>query len=104
MPRAREPEAAASPSFTREAPAASSSSCRKSPAENLCRVPGLPGLAPRTPECPRARSELACSSGFALSAPGLTGGDENMRIFNFVVEKDPDTGIFVGHVPGRSEE
>jgi predicted RNase H-like HicB family nuclease len=23
-----------------------------------------------------------------------------MRTFNFVVERDPDTGFFVGHVPG----
>ena len=23
-----------------------------------------------------------------------------MRSFNFVVERDPDTGLFVGHVPG----
>jgi predicted RNase H-like HicB family nuclease len=23
-----------------------------------------------------------------------------MRSFNFVVERDPDTGYFVGHVPG----
>lgn len=23
-----------------------------------------------------------------------------MRIFNVVVERDPDTGIYVGHVPG----
>ena len=23
-----------------------------------------------------------------------------MRTFNIVVERDPDTGIFVGHVPG----
>ena len=23
-----------------------------------------------------------------------------MRVFNIVVERDPDTGIYVGHVPG----
>ncbi len=23
-----------------------------------------------------------------------------MRVFNFVVERDPDTGLLVGHVPG----
>ena len=23
-----------------------------------------------------------------------------MRSFNFVVERDPDTGLYVGHVPG----
>jgi predicted RNase H-like HicB family nuclease len=23
-----------------------------------------------------------------------------MRVFNVVVERDPDTGIYVGHVPG----
>jgi predicted RNase H-like HicB family nuclease len=23
-----------------------------------------------------------------------------MRTFNFVVERDPDTGLYVGHVPG----
>ena len=23
-----------------------------------------------------------------------------MRMFNFVVERDPDTGLYVGHVPG----
>jgi predicted RNase H-like HicB family nuclease len=26
--------------------------------------------------------------------------DSGMRSFNFVVERDPDTGLFVGHVPG----
>ena len=25
---------------------------------------------------------------------------DRMRIFNMVVERDPDTGIYVGHVPG----
>jgi len=28
------------------------------------------------------------------------GEDERMRSFNFVVERDPDTGYFVGYVPG----
>lgn len=23
-----------------------------------------------------------------------------MRSFNFIVERDPDTGLYVGHVPG----
>jgi predicted RNase H-like HicB family nuclease len=23
-----------------------------------------------------------------------------MRTFNFIVERDPDTGLYVGHVPG----
>ncbi len=26
--------------------------------------------------------------------------DSGMRSFNFVVERDPDTGLFVGYVPG----
>lgn len=25
---------------------------------------------------------------------------ESMRTFNVVIERDPDTGLFVGHVPG----
>ena len=29
---------------------------------------------------------------------GLKG--DRMRTFNFVVERDPDTGLYVGHVPG----
>jgi predicted RNase H-like HicB family nuclease len=39
-------------------------------------------------------------SGFALGGgrqPGLFLG---MRTFNVVIERDPDTGLFVGHVPG----
>ena len=28
------------------------------------------------------------------------GEDSGKRSFNFVVERDPDTGLFVGYVPG----
>jgi predicted RNase H-like HicB family nuclease len=28
------------------------------------------------------------------------GGEPFMRVFNIVVERDPDKGIFVGYVPG----
>jgi predicted RNase H-like HicB family nuclease len=28
------------------------------------------------------------------------GGIQNMRVFNMVVERDPDTGLYVGCIPG----
>ena len=32
--------------------------------------------------------------------PAYPHGEVAMRSFNFVVERDADTGLFVGHVPG----
>ncbi len=34
------------------------------------------------------------------SRSGLTRGSLMMRTFSIVVERDPDTGLYVGHVPG----
>ncbi len=37
--------------------------------------------------------------GYDPSEPGPTEG-ESMRTYTAVVERDPDTGLFVGYVPG----
>jgi predicted RNase H-like HicB family nuclease len=45
-----------------------------------------------------------CSADLAVDGEASTAysevEDSGMRSFNFVVERDPDTGLFVGHVPG----
>ena len=45
-----------------------------------------------------------CSADLGVDAKATTAysqpEDSGMRSFNFVVERDPDTGLFVGHVPG----
>jgi predicted RNase H-like HicB family nuclease len=38
--------------------------------------------------------------GLAVETDCTVGGANRMRVFNMVVERDPDTGLYVGHVPG----
>ena len=38
--------------------------------------------------------------GAIVSLRDGTGGTRRMRTFDFVVERDPDTGVYVGYVPG----
>jgi predicted RNase H-like HicB family nuclease len=38
--------------------------------------------------------------GLAKKVDSTAEGAARMRVFNMVVERDPDTGLYVGHVPG----
>ena len=56
--------------------------------EHIGRSQLIPGVRPT--------SAVDAKATTAYSQPE----DSGMRSFNFVVERDPDTGLFVGHVPG----
>ena len=51
---------------------------------------------------PSTRKKALADLGLDGAASGAysQAEDSRMRSVNFVVERDPDTGLFVGHVPG----
>jgi len=59
---------------------------------------GKDGRAHRFAADPQCSADLGVDGGLGTAYPQTE--DDRMRSFNFVVERDPDTGYFVGYVPG----
>jgi len=57
-----------------------------------------PAASRHQPTCERAHVACGCCNG--LLAVGRRATLITMRTFTAVIERDPDTGLFVGYVPG----